>query len=244
MYVIFKLCFKRWAALRMTLNRKMRNQMDGLGLQKYSKKLQVRATCNKLGDMRFSKVSLMIKVEQFIVCRVNCQECLRCRDRVKWGQSLTSSHYHSAPHWAGAWCLVADIGALPLEGPGAWHGGTTTGMPLLLNAPITCFLPLPFQLTMDDDSCLGRTAWINVEIATQSILKQTELSSSWLWQDADGLAAFKWWRRLLCDQDAQSVARPAISNLAARPNRTATDFVQASCKWSNFDLLLSHSWDW
>ena len=97
----------------------------------------------------------MIKVEQFIVCRVNCQECLRCRDRVKWGQSLTSSHYHSAPHWAGAWCLVADIGALPLEGPGAWHGGTTTGMPLLLNAPITCFLPLPFQLTMDDDSCLG-----------------------------------------------------------------------------------------
>ena len=141
-------------------------------------------------------------------------------------------------------CLVADIGALPLEGPGAWLGGTTTGMPLLLNAPITCFLPLPFQLTMDDDSCLGRTAWINVEIATQSILKQTELSRSWLWQDADGLAAFKWWRRLLCDQDAQSVARPAISNPAARPNRTATDFVQAWCKWSNFDLLLNHSWDW
>ena len=55
-------------------------------------------------------------------------------------------------------CLVADIGALPLEGPGARLGGTTTGMPLLLNAPITCFLPLPFQLTMDDDSCLGRTA--------------------------------------------------------------------------------------
>ena len=78
------------------------NAMDGLGLQKYSKKLQVQATCHKLGDMRFSKASLMIKVEQFIVCRVNCQECLRCRDRVKWGQSLTSSHYHSAPHWAGA----------------------------------------------------------------------------------------------------------------------------------------------
>ena len=74
------------------------NAMDGLGLQKYSKKLPVQATCHKLGDMRFSKASLMIKVEQFIVCRVNCQECLRCRDRVKWGQSLTSSHYHSAPH--------------------------------------------------------------------------------------------------------------------------------------------------
>ena len=86
----------------------MRNPMDGLGLQKYSKKLQVQATCHKLGDMRFSKASLMIKVEQFIVCRVNCQECLRCRDRVKWGQSLTSSHYHSAPHWAGAL-------------PGGWH---------------------------------------------------------------------------------------------------------------------------
>ena len=28
------------------------NAMDGLGLQKYSKKLPVQATCHKLGDMR------------------------------------------------------------------------------------------------------------------------------------------------------------------------------------------------
>ena len=107
MYVIFKLFFKRWIALRMTPNRKMRNPMQWMDLD--FKNIPRSYLFKPLAtSLAIWEASLMIKVEQFIVCRVNCQECLRCRDRVKWGQSLTSSHYHSAPHWAGAL-------------PGGWH---------------------------------------------------------------------------------------------------------------------------
>ena len=150
----------------------------------------------------WSKLSNLLCV---VLIARNAAGCPRCPDRVKWGPI---SHFLPLPF---RWTLnrwPSQHRWAPIRRPGGWRRAS---MPLLLNSPITCFLSLPFQLTMVWFLLTCSKTWIGFSAAIINLEAHTAVklwaSVRCRWFQMQGSVPVRWMRYRLSARPSQTCHR-------------------------------------